>query len=288
MSWVSKGLKFIRVNGRISPVTSKKIIAGSVFFCEIPVFHCTELSSEKEVNDLNHGVFAMACAQKWSSMKGVSFPCTFNRIVNLQHVELLDFLFREDQILAKTLATSLKAECKPPYMFTGLQLFERDDKNYNSSVVQISQGRTFLVALKDIPKDDVIVYTDKSEFNDQVVQEILMNTSMNSVQEVFKAENKCKLRVETVLKEAMGILDSIVLLPNPSQEELDVVLKRIEKFVAKNELGINKLTNEAKILTESAKLIVNEPVDFKKMEDEFDRLLEESGIDQEKINSSAL
>ena len=223
----------------------------------------------------------MACAQKWSSMKGVSFPCTFNRIVNLQHVELLDFLFREDQILAKTLATSLKAECKPPYMFTGLQLFERDDKNYNSSVVQISQGRTFLVALKDIPKDDVIVYTDKSEFNDQVVQEILMNTSMNSVQEVFKAENKCKLRVETVLKEAMGILDSIVLLPNPSQEELDVVLKRIEKFVAKNELGINKLTNEAKILTESAKLIVNEPVDFKKMEDEFDRLLEESGIDQE-------
>ena len=288
MSWVSRGLKFIRVNGRISPVTSKNILAGSVIFCVIPAFHDTELNSEKEVNDLNHGVFAMACAQKWSSMKGVSFPCTFNRIANLQHVELLDFLFREDQILAKTLATSLKAECKPPYMFTGIQIFERDDKDYNSSVVQISQGRTFLVALQDIPKGDVIVYTDKSEFNDQVVQEILMNTSMNLVREVFKSENdiiknnKCKLHVETVLKKAMEILDLIVLLPNPSHEELDVVLKRIEKFVARNELGIDNLTKEAKILTESAKLIVNEPIDFKKMEDEFDRLLEESGINQEK------
>ena len=83
-------------------------------------------------------------------------------------------------------------------------------------------------------------------------------------------------------KKAMEILDLIVLLPNPSHEELDVVLKRIEKFVARNELGIDNLTKEAKILTESAKLIVNEPVDFKKMEDEFDRLLEESGINQEK------
>lgn len=294
MSWVSNGLKFIRVKGRISPVASKKLDAGSVFFCEIPAIgYCDKNDNDKLVS-LNHGVFAMACAQKWSSMKGISFPCTFNRIVNLKHVELLDFLFKEDQVLAKTLATSLKTECTPPFMFTGLQIFDRDDKVYNSSAVQISEGRTFLVAIKDIPVGEVIVYTDNSEFNSRVNKEILLNTSMNPVRSVFELEDdsneiikntKCEkekeIVVEDVLREALRQLEKMIVLPTPSQEEIQVILKRVEKFVAIKDMGFLKFKKEAETLIESAKNIESEDTDFDKMEKEYERLVNESGIDDE-------
>lgn len=302
MSWVSNGLKFIRVRGRISPVASKKLDAGSVFFCEIPAVGYYDQNDQNDKNDkndkndelvsLNHGVFAMACAQKWSSMKGISFPCTFNRIVNLKHVELLDFLFKEDQVLAKTLATSLKTECTPPFMFTGLQIFDRDEKVYNSSAVQISEGRTFLVAMKDIPVGEVIVYTDNSEFNYRVKKEILLNTSMNPVRSVFELEDdsneiikntKCEkeIVVENVLREALRQLEKMMILPTPSQEEINVILKRVEKFVAIKDMGFSNFKKEAETLIESAKNIESKDTDFDKMEKEYERLVKESGINEE-------
>ena len=289
MSWISSSLKFIRVGGRIAPVASKTLNAGSVFFCEIPVIGNYEVNQkDKHLVDLNHGVFAIACAKKWSSMKGVSFPCTFNRIVNLKEVELLKFLFKEDQVLAKTLATSLKTECTPPLMFTALQIFNEDDSNYNSTLIQISEGRTFLVAMRDISVGEVIIYTNKSEFNDRLEKEIVLNTSMNPVRSVFELDsneiiknNKCEkeIVVEDVLREAIHQLEQMEVLPTPSQEEINVVLKRVEKFVAIKNMGFSKFKKEAETLIESAKKIESGDIDLDKMEKEYERLIKNSGID---------
>ena len=224
MSWISKGLSFIRVNGRISPVTSKSLDAGSVFYCEIPVISY-EVKDDGSLEDskkkMSHGVFTMACAQKWSNLKGVSFPCTFNRISSLKHVDLLDNIFKHDQILAKTLATSLKAECSPPYLFTGIQIFERSDTDYNSSVVQLSEGRTFLVAVKDIPKGEVITYTDNCEFNDQIYRDIFVNTAMDPLRSIFPSESrKNTIDSEKILRLALDQFESMKLLPIPSEDEI--------------------------------------------------------------------
>jgi len=278
MSWISKGLSFVRVNGRISPVASKPLGVGSVFYCEIPVIgyevsddDCIENNKKK----MNHGVFALACAQKWSNLKGVSFPCTFNKIASLKHVDLLDTIFKHNQILAKTLATSLKAECPPPYLFTGIQIFERSDTDYNSSIVQLSEGRTFLVAVKDINKGEVITYTDNCEFNEQVSRDIFINTAMNPLRSIFPiGSGKNTIDSEKVIRLALDIFESIEVLPKPSDDELELVMKLIEKFVANNNMGISKFKEEAEILMKSAKLIENEPVDFAKMEKEYQRLVE--------------
>ena len=142
--------------------------------------------------------------------------------------------------------------------------------------------------MRDISVGEVIVYTNKSEFNDRLEKEIVLNTSMNPVRSVFELDsneiiknNKCKkeIVVEDVLREAIHQLEQMKLLPTPSQEEINVVLKRVEKFVAIKNMGFSKFKKEAETLIESAKKIESGDIDLDKMEKEYERLIKNSGID---------
>lgn len=259
----------MRVNGRISPTACRHIVPGTVFFCEVPV-----------VSTGSHSVFAMACAKKWSSMQGVCFPCTFNNIASLPQVKLLDHIFEPSNVLAKSLATSLKVECPPPYLFTGLQIFEKYEPggpDFNSSMVSVSEF-VFLVATRSIEKGEPIVYTDNLELKSEMERKIVTNTYFRSINSMFDEKSSFSFDLEDVMKSAFDKMDSIKKLPFPSEEEVALMQRSIEKFAVDKDLGISGFKEEADRLIRSAHVKADEPIDFSRMEEEYERLVHESGL----------
>lgn len=272
MSWVSKNVSFVRRDGRISPVASEYLKAGTVFYCEIPVT-CPDAK--------DHLAFTMACADVWSRSRMV-FPCAFNSLAHLETpsgMEILDALFPK-QTLAKSIATSLKTECPQNFLFTGVQVFDRvyaSDEYHNTSIVTLADYSTFLVTLRDVSKGEILVCTSLSTFNKEVETQVLINTtSLKSIGNIFGNLKVNDLNVKSILQDAFRMMNTIKLLPIPSKAEIDKTRKAIETFVIKKHLGFSKFKKESELLIEETVLQMDDPVDFEAMENEYERLLSES------------